>query len=81
MELFGQGEPKALVKRITLSSFCDQLGEMKEVVRTHRAYAVNIGFLKHTSGNAQGYQLTMEGVEFTVPVSRKYMPEFDEAVS
>lgn len=41
-----------------------------QVFRCHRSFLVNLVKVKSVSGNAQGYQLSLEGTEKLVPVSR-----------
>ena len=64
------------LKRITLQSFCDQLIAFKYIFQTHRGFAVNLRFVEEMKGNAQGYQLKVRGVDFTIPVSRKHVAAF-----
>lgn len=46
------------------------------IIRCHRSYLVNLDRITDVSGNAQGLKLKLENVpDFTVPVSRKYIPE------
>ena len=64
------------LKRLTLQSFCEQLQAFEWIFQTHRGFAVNTQYIKSMKGNAQGYQLQVEGLDFTVPVSRKYVESF-----
>lgn len=66
-----------VLKRITIKEFEKQLGVIDQIVRTHRSYIVNLSFLKHVKGNAQGYQLTLQHGNSTIPVSRNMIPTFE----
>jgi CHASE3 domain sensor protein len=65
-----------LLKRITIKEFEQQVGNIDQIVRTHRSYIVNLSFLEHVKGNAQGYQLTLQHGNSTIPVSRNMIPRF-----
>ncbi len=66
-----------LLKRITIKEFEKQLGAIDQIVRTHRSYIVNLSFLEHVKGNAQGYQLTLQHGDVSIPVSRNMIPVFE----
>lgn len=66
-----------LLKRITIKEFEKQVGNIDQIVRTHRSYIVNLSFLEHVKGNAQGYQLTLQHGNSTIPVSRNMIPAFE----
>jgi len=66
-----------ILKRITIKEFEKQLGVIDQIVRTHRSYIVNLSFLEHVKGNAQGYQLTLQHGDSTIPVSRNMIPTFE----
>ncbi len=66
-----------VLKRITIKEFEKQLGVIDQIVRTHRSYIVNLSFLEHVKGNAQGYQLTLQHGNSTIPVSRNMIPTFE----
>jgi hypothetical protein len=66
-----------LLKRITITEFEKQLGVIDQIVRTHRSYIVNLSFLEHVKGNAQGYQISLKHGNFTIPVSRNMIPAFE----
>lgn len=73
--------PEKLLKRLTLQSAGEQLNEFPYIVKTHRAFLVNTQHLKGVTGNAQGYQLTLNGLDFTVPVSRTHIHAFNQQVN
>ncbi len=65
--------------RNSLNDIEKQLVDFPFCLRTHRAYIVNLNFIINKKGNAQGYLLTLEGVNEKIPVSRKKIAEFDSA--
>jgi LytTr DNA-binding domain len=44
----------------------------ENIVRCHRSFIVNLDKVERVTGNAQGYKLHFQTVEFFVPVARKY---------
>lgn len=70
-------KPQKKVKRMTLKSAEDQLSSYAFIIKTHRAYLVNIQQVEKVSGNAQGYQLSIKNLDFQVPVSRSRIELFD----
>ncbi|MGB5377510.1 LytTR family transcriptional regulator DNA-binding domain-containing protein [Muriicola sp.] len=66
-----------LLKRITIKEFEQQVSTIGQIVRTHRSYIVNLSFLEHVKGNAQGYQLTLQHSSNTIPVSRNMIPKLE----
>jgi DNA-binding LytR/AlgR family response regulator len=57
--------------RSTLKKMEEQLSENQQFVRCHKSFIVNLQKLQHVKGNAQGYKLKLEGLDFEIPVSRK----------
>lgn len=70
-------QPTKKIKRMTLKSAEDQLSEFPFIIKTHRAWLVNIQQVEKVSGNAQGYQLDVKTLAFQVPVSRSHIESFD----
>ncbi|MEL7147299.1 MAG: LytTR family DNA-binding domain-containing protein [Bacteroidota bacterium] len=70
-----------LMKRMTLQSALDQLVNHSQIVRTHRAYLVNVRHIAKVAGNAQGYQLTVSNAADRVPVSRKHLKSFNQLMA
>ncbi len=65
------------LKRISLKNIEEQLATLAlPVTRTHRAFLVNTQHIKKIEGNAQGYQLYFDQIEFSVPVSRAQLLNF-----
>lgn len=71
-----EGHISTLLKRITLQNFCEQLEGVGYIVQTHRGFAVNVNYIQKTEGNAQGYLLKLDSIDFSVPVSRKHLNAF-----
>jgi hypothetical protein len=65
------------LKRISLKEFEGQLRLCTFLLRCHRSYLVNTLQINKVSGNAQGYQLTMNNTPETVPVSRAQLEAFN----
>ncbi|WP_373073886.1 LytR/AlgR family response regulator transcription factor [Zeaxanthinibacter enoshimensis] len=65
------------LKRIPISSFEEQVKEYRLILRTHRSFLVNMTFIKKVTGNAQGYQLELDGTAEQIPVSRQKIPVFE----
>lgn len=63
---------KALI-RISLANALQQI-ETGSVKKCHRSYIVNLGRVKKLKGNAQGYKLILQEVDFEIPVSRSFIP-------
>ncbi len=49
-----------------------QLKKFDHIIRCHRSHIVNLNHIKKVTGNLQGYQLSIEGLENLIPVSRSY---------
>lgn len=68
---------RKLIKRLTLQRAADQLADFPFIQKTHRAFLVNTRQVKRIEGNAQGYQLTIDRLPFSIPVSRKHIDQFN----
>lgn len=66
-----------ILKRISITDFEKQVSPLDEIIRTHRSYIINLSFLQHVKGNAQGYQLVLENCDLEIPVSRNMIPAFE----
>lgn len=78
MELYVQQESNVqkIIKRMSLKKLEEQLRDFPFILKTHRAYMVNLQKVSNSKGNAQGYQLSLHGFEESVPVSRSMIPNF-----
>jgi hypothetical protein len=72
-------EIQKLIKRLTIQRASEQLAAYPHFVKTHRAFIINSHVVGKVEGNAQGFQVTIEGVPFTIPVSRKHIAAFNKA--
>lgn len=68
------------LKRISIKELEQQLTVFPWIIKTHRAYLVNIQKIKDIKGNAQGYTLTFDEYQEKVPVSRSMIPVFNDAI-
>lgn len=64
--------------RNSLKNISSQLESHPAFVQTHRSHIVNTDKILHISGNAQGYQLKMEGLSEKIPVSRSRISAFEQ---
>ena len=51
------------------------------MLRTHRAFIVNLKKVRSKKGNALGYKLGVSGYEEKIPVSRSRIKKCDEALA
>lgn len=65
--------------RNSLNDIEKQLQDFPFCIRTHRAFLVNMKFIKDKKGNVQAYRLKLDGIDEEIPVSRKKITEFDSA--
>ena len=65
------GKQKKELIRSSLKRLETQITE-STILRCHRAYIVNLKNVAHISGNAQGYRISFEEINDTIPVSRNY---------
>jgi hypothetical protein len=72
---------KKEIIRNSISNIEQQLAELPFIIRTHRAFIVNLKKVKTKQGNILGYQLKLSGTDFIIPVSRNNIRKFDEALS
>jgi hypothetical protein len=68
-------------KKVIRNSITDvenQLAHLPFIVRTHRAFIVNIGKITSRKGNSLGYRLKLFGVDVEIPVSRNKTHHFSK---
>lgn len=68
------------ILRVYLKNIETQLNN-SFIVRCHRSYIVNINAITHVTGNTNGYKLSLEGTDVTIPVSRAKGTEVIEKIS
>jgi len=65
-------EIKKKLIRNSLSKLNEQFIIFDTIMRCHRSYIVNLQNVKRVSGNARNYNLYVEKLDFTIPVSRNF---------
>lgn len=65
------------VIRNSISNIEEQLSQVPSIVRTHRAFIVNIRKVYLKKGNTLGYQLKLSNIDVEIPVSRQNIKTFD----
>jgi hypothetical protein len=68
---------KKEVIRNSISNIEDQLAPIPYLVRTHRAFIVNLKKITVKKGNTLGYDLKLSGIENEIPVSRNKVKDFN----
>jgi len=58
--------------RTTMKKIEENFLNHEKIIRCHKSYFVNMNKVKTTSGNARALYLHVEGLDFPVPVSRKF---------
>ena len=66
------------VIRNSINNIEEQLSQIPSIVRTHRAFIVNIRKVYLKKGNALGYQLKLSNIDVEIPVSRQNIKAFDQ---
>ncbi len=69
-------ELKEQLIRISLSKLENQLQDYASIVRCHKSYIVNTHQVLQIDGNARGYFLKLDKIDFSIPVSRSFPKEF-----
>ena len=73
-----EGKKRKETIRNSISDIEQQLAETKFIVRTHRAFIVNLKKIRSKKGNTMGYRLKLHGTEAEIPVSRQKVASFDQ---
>ena len=63
--------------RNSISNIEQQLSEYPFLMRTHRAFIVNVKQVSSQKGNTLGYRLELNGIDSPIPVSRQKTHDFD----
>lgn len=69
-------EIKKQLIRSTLKKVVEVTQQFDFIIQCHRTFIVNINHIIEIQGNSQGYKLFVEGIDFPIPVSQKYINEF-----
>jgi hypothetical protein len=64
--------------RNSIGNIEQQLSEIPYLIRTHRAFIVNVKQVASQKGNTLGYRLKFNGIETVIPVSRQNTRDFDQ---
>lgn len=75
------GITKKQMVRCSVLSAEKAVKEFDFMLRCHRMYIVNLSLLNKVEGNSQGYRITLEGIDFPVLVSQKYIRNFKKIMS
>lgn len=75
------GVPKSQMVRCSMLNAERTVKDFETTIRCHRMYIVNINHIVKIEGNSQGYRLALDGIEFPVLVSQKYMNAFKRIIS
>jgi hypothetical protein len=73
--------PQKTVLRATLRAIADELANFSVFFRCHRAFIVNLNAVTQATGNARGYQLTLDGCADEVPVSRSFVAALEQRMA
>jgi len=75
--LYRNNKVEKEIIRNSISNIEEQLSPFPSMVRTHRAFIVNIKKVYLKKGNALGYQLKLSNIDHELPVSRQNIKTFD----
>lgn len=78
--LEADGRPDKKIVRNSINSVSQQLSTIPFLIRTHRAFIVNMKKIRSRKGNTLGYRLKLSGTETEIPVSRQNTRDFDELI-
>ena len=71
-----ESKVKHKLLRSTVKQMEEAMQAYSSFIRCHRAYIVNINHITNIGGNAQGYRLSLSGLQQEIPVSRTYLKNF-----
>jgi hypothetical protein len=74
--LFNNDKIQKKVIRNSISEIEKQLAGVPYLVRTHRAFIVNLKKIKSLKGNSLGYRIRLSGIDEEIPVSRNQASNF-----
>jgi hypothetical protein len=73
-----KGKVMYSIIRLTMKKAEETLSANSAFFRCHRTCIINLDKIIHVEGNAQGYKITLEGIEEPVPISRNFSAEFSD---
>lgn len=71
-----ESEIREKVIRCSISSVEDQLSDIPFLLKTHRAFIVNLKKVEEANGNALGFRLKIPKIPGEIPVSRRHTGKF-----
>lgn len=71
---------KSQLVRCSLTKAEQTVKEEKFLFKCHRSYLVNINFIENVEATPQGYKLSFDKVDFSVPVSKNYSNRLSELI-
>lgn len=72
---------KSKMVRCSMINADRTVSDFNFLLRCHRMYIINVNQVVRVEGNSQGFRLAMEGIEFPVLVSQKYLSAFKRIIS
>lgn len=67
-----EGAISEKVLRTTMTQVENELNSYESIHRCHKSYIINSEYVEKITGNARGYQLHINNLEFSIPVSRNF---------
>lgn len=74
------GIVKNQLVRCSLTKAEQIVKEEKFIFKCHRSYLVNINFIENVEATPQGYKLTYDKIDFSVPVSKNFSNRLSELI-
>ena len=74
------GQPHKKIVRNSINNIAQQLLAIPFLMRTHRAFIVNLKKIRSKKGNTLGYHLKLSGTDIEIPVSRQNTRDFDQII-
>ncbi len=75
--LQSDGKIKKIIIRNSISDIEQQLSTFPFLIRTHRAFIINLNKVTSVKGNSLGYRLKLQGIDEEIPVSRTNTKNFN----
>lgn len=74
------GKLQKKMVRNSINDIAQQLSTITFLMRTHRAFIVNLKMIHSKKGNTLGYRLKLSGTDIEIPVSRQNTHNFDQNI-
>ena len=75
-----EGKPGKKMVRNSINNVEQQLSSYPNLIRTHRAFIINLKKVSSKKGNSLGYRLKLTGTAEEIPVSRANTKDFDQII-